>query len=141
MVPQYTIASQFLRYFSSDREFDLSEVRNLGLSKILNTILVILFAIFDVLVCDSCCCCFFRTHRPTLHHYLAIYTERAEPTFRPSRDAPLRTTQASRSPKDPRASLGGPERWLGPLCVYCKVVVESRSMRAKKFTKKYKKRL
>ena len=27
---------------------------------------------------------FFRTHRPALHHYLAAYTERAEPTFRPS---------------------------------------------------------
>ena len=50
------------------------------LSKILNTIFVILFAIFDVLVCDSCCCCFFRTHRPALHHYLATYTEKAEPT-------------------------------------------------------------
>ena len=29
-------------------------------------------------------------------------------------------------------SLGGSERWLGPLCVCCKVVVESRSMRAKR---------
>ena len=38
----------------------------------------------------------------------------------------------SRSPKDPRVSLGGPERWLGPLYVYCKLVVERRSMRAKK---------
>ena len=28
--------------------------------------------------------------------------------------------------------LRGPERWLGPLCVYCKLVVESRSRRAKK---------
>ena len=42
------------------------------------------------------------------------------------------TTQISRSPKDPHASLGGPERWLGPLYVYCNVVVESRSRRAKK---------
>ena len=43
-----------------------------------------------------------------------------------------RMTQISRSPKDPRASLGGPERWLGPLCVHCKLVVESRSRHAKK---------
>ena len=30
-----------------------------------------------------------------------------------------------------RTSLGGPERWPGPLCVSCKVVVERRSGRAK----------
>ena len=51
------------------------------------------------------------------------------------------------SPKLARGSLGdrelgGPERRLGPLCVCFKVVVESRSMRAKKITKKIaKKRL
>ena len=28
-------------------------------------------------------------------------------------------------------SLGGPERWLGPLCVYCKMVGESRPRRAR----------
>ena len=44
----------------------------------------------------------------------------------------LRTTQISRSPKDPLASLGGPERWLGPLYVYYKLEVESRSGRVKK---------
>ena len=50
-----------------------------------------------------------------------------------------RTTQTSRSPKDPRTSLEGPERWLRPLCVCCKVVVESRSTRAKQMQKNEKK--
>merc|ERR1711966_545241 len=63
-----TYYTYILRYFSSGREFDLSEVRNLGLSKILNTIFVILFAMFDVLVCESCCCCF-CSHASTCLQY------------------------------------------------------------------------
>ena len=39
------------------------------------------------------------------------------------------------TPKDPRASLGGPERWLGPLSVYCKVVAKSTQKIAKKDSK------
>ena len=37
------------------------------------------------------------------------------------RDSNVRVSQGS------RVSLRGPERWPGPLCVYCKIVVESRS--------------
>jgi len=73
------------QYLLSRREFDLSGVQNLGLGKILYTILDILFAVFDVLMCESCCCVFFScTPRSALYRYLAIHTERAEPTFRPS---------------------------------------------------------
>ena len=48
------------------------------------------------------------------------------------RDVPLCTAQVSRSPKNPYASLGAREHWLGSLCVYCKLVVESRSSMQKK---------
>ena len=117
--------------FSSGREFDLYKVQNLGLCKILNTIFVLLFAMLDVLVRDSCFAVF--SHASTCSPPLPCNTRRegsakvqALPSSRP------RTTQISRSLKDPRTSLGGSERWLGPLCVYCKLVVESRSGRAKK---------
>ena len=54
----------YFAFFSSGRKIDLFEVRTMyddyvGLCKISSTIVVILFVIFDVLVCDSCCHCFF----------------------------------------------------------------------------------
>ena len=46
-----------------------------------------------------------------------------------SRAGPLGETRPSARLK---LRFGGPERWPGPLCVYCKVVAESRSRHAKK---------
>ena len=57
-----------------------------------------------------------------------MHAERAKPTFRPSQ---ARAAILGSPWNSSRAEGARPECWLGPLCVHCKLVVESRSRRAK----------
>ena len=70
-LPEVTI---YYMIFSSGREFDLYKVQNLGLCKILNTIFVLLFAMLDVLVRDSCFAVF--SHASTCSPPLPCNTRR-----------------------------------------------------------------
>ena len=87
------------QYLLSRREFDLSGVQNLGLGKILYTILDILFAVFDVLMCESCCCVFFLARPDLLSTATLQYTQRGP-------------SQRSGPPKLARGSLGDHEVWV-----------------------------
>ena len=80
-----------------------------------------------MLWCVTAIVTIFGTPRLALRHHLSIHIERAGPTFSPppklARD-PCETVKFE--------SCGEPKRWLGPLYVYCKLVVESRPRRVKK---------
>ena len=99
--------------FFSGRGFDSFKIRNLGVSKIVNTIFVISFAIVDVLGRDGCVAVFFHvstcspplpcnTHKEGRANVQALPSSRGDPW----ETVKFESCGGAKRPKHPRASLG-----------------------------------